>query len=190
MRHCRGPSGKVFTAALPRPSNTAFASRPKPNPSCSRIICCRRGLSLELSNICKGPVSRAIERSANTEAIAHLTRALELLRSSDDAQQKRAQFRSEALLSQAMIARYGYAAQKTRNVLLHARTLIEESTEPRISLPSYMGYGLPTTSEAMRPSSVPRLWSFLLRRNGRAIRQPCASATESRHHATDNGGIP
>ena len=59
---------------------------------------------------------RAIERSANAEAIAHLTRALELLRSSDDAQLKRAQFRLEALLSHAMIARYGYAAQKTRNV--------------------------------------------------------------------------
>jgi class 3 adenylate cyclase/DNA-binding response OmpR family regulator/predicted ATPase len=73
---------------------------------------------------------RAIERSANTEAIAHLTRALELLRSSDDAQLKRAQFRLEALLSHAMIARYGYAAQKTRNVLLHASALIEESTEP------------------------------------------------------------
>ena len=73
---------------------------------------------------------RAIERSANAEAIAHLTRALELLHSIGEAQQKRAQFRSEALLSQAMIARYGYAAQKTRDVLQHARTLIEESTEP------------------------------------------------------------
>jgi class 3 adenylate cyclase/DNA-binding response OmpR family regulator/predicted ATPase len=73
---------------------------------------------------------RAIERSANIEAIAHLTRALELLRSIGEAQQKPAQFRSEALLSQAMIARYGYAAQNTRDVLQHARTLIEESTEP------------------------------------------------------------
>jgi class 3 adenylate cyclase/DNA-binding response OmpR family regulator/predicted ATPase len=73
---------------------------------------------------------RAIERSANAEAIAHLMRALELLRSSDDTQHKNARFRLEALLSQAMIARYGYAAQKTRDVLLHASTLIEETTEP------------------------------------------------------------
>jgi class 3 adenylate cyclase/DNA-binding response OmpR family regulator/predicted ATPase len=73
---------------------------------------------------------RAIERSANAEAIAQLTRALELLRSIDDARHRSAQFRLEALLSQAMIARYGYAAQKTRDVLLHASTLIEESTEP------------------------------------------------------------
>jgi class 3 adenylate cyclase/DNA-binding response OmpR family regulator/predicted ATPase len=73
---------------------------------------------------------RAIERSANAEAIAHLTRALELLRSIGDAQHRSAQFRLEALLSQALIARYGYAAQKTRDVLLHASTLIEESTEP------------------------------------------------------------
>jgi predicted ATPase len=36
----------------------------------------------------------------------------------------------EALLSQAMIARYGYAGQKTRDALLRARTLIEESTDP------------------------------------------------------------
>jgi class 3 adenylate cyclase/DNA-binding response OmpR family regulator/predicted ATPase len=73
---------------------------------------------------------RAIERSANAEAIAHLTRALEVLRASDDVQQRRVQFQLEALLSQAMIARYGYAAQRTRDVLVHARTLIEESTEP------------------------------------------------------------
>jgi predicted ATPase len=72
----------------------------------------------------------AIARSANAEAIAHLTRALELLPAVDDsAERKRARFSLEAMLSQAMIARYGYAAPKTRDALLKASTLIEESTE-------------------------------------------------------------
>jgi len=73
---------------------------------------------------------RAMARSANTEAIAHLTHALELLPSvHDSVERKRARFPLEAMLSQAMIARYGYAAPKTRDALLKAITLIEESTE-------------------------------------------------------------
>ena len=110
----------------------------------------------------------AIERSANAEAIAHLMRALELLRSSDDTQHKNARFRLEALLSQAMIARYGYAAQKTRDVLLHASTLIEETTEPSDKFAVL--YGLWAShyvgGEAAKQRSSAA--EFLLRRNGRA----------------------
>jgi predicted ATPase len=74
---------------------------------------------------------RAIGRSANVEAIGHLTRALELLHSSNDSlQRKRTQFPLEVMLSQATIARYGYAAPTTRETLLRARTLIDDSTEP------------------------------------------------------------
>src|SRR5262249_339486 len=73
---------------------------------------------------------RAMARSANTEAIAHLTHALELLPSvHDSVERRRARFPLEAMLSQAMIPRYGYAAPKTRDALLKAITLIEESTE-------------------------------------------------------------
>ena len=74
---------------------------------------------------------RSIEHSANAEAIGHLTRALELLHSSHDSlERKRAQFPLEVMLSQAMIARYGYAAPRTRETLLRARTLIDDFTEP------------------------------------------------------------
>ena len=83
---------------------------------------------------------RAIERSANAEAIGHLTRALELLQSSHDSpQSKRAQFSVEAMLGQAMIARYGYAAPRTRQTLLRARTLIDDSTNPSHKFPVLYG---------------------------------------------------
>ena len=74
---------------------------------------------------------RSIERSANAEAIGHLTRALELLQlRPDNPQRKRAAFPLEAMLSQAMIASYGYTAPSTRETLRRARALIDDSTDP------------------------------------------------------------
>src|SRR4029077_6602842 len=48
----------------------------------------------------------------------------------DYPQRKGAAFPLEALLSQAMIASYGYTAGSTRETLLRARALIDESTDP------------------------------------------------------------
>ena len=73
---------------------------------------------------------RAIEHSANVEAIGHLTRALELLRLTPDGpERERSRFVLELTLSQAMIAHYGYAARATRETLMRARTLINHSKE-------------------------------------------------------------
>jgi predicted ATPase/class 3 adenylate cyclase/DNA-binding response OmpR family regulator len=72
---------------------------------------------------------RSIEQSANVEAIGHLTRALELMEALPDTpERKRATFLVEVMLGQAMIAAYGYAAPKTRQTLLRARTLIDDTT--------------------------------------------------------------
>ena len=72
---------------------------------------------------------RSIEQSANAEAIGHLTRALELLQALPETpERKRATFLVEVMLGQAMIAAYGYAAPKTRQTLLRARTLIDDTT--------------------------------------------------------------
>ena len=74
---------------------------------------------------------RSIERSANADAILYLTRALELLQSRpDNPQRKDAAFPLEVMLSQAMIASYGYTARSTRETLLRARALIDDSTDP------------------------------------------------------------
>jgi predicted ATPase len=73
---------------------------------------------------------RSIERSANAEAIGHLTQALQLLQSRPDSpQRKRTAFALEVMLSQAMIASYGYAAPKLREALLRARALMDDSTD-------------------------------------------------------------
>jgi len=73
---------------------------------------------------------RAIERSANAEAIGHLKRGLELLQSlPDDLEHKQLALEFEVMLGQAMIAGRGYAAPETTEILLRAKKLITESTE-------------------------------------------------------------
>ncbi len=69
---------------------------------------------------------RAIQHSANAEAIGHLTRALESLRSlpGSTARQQSA-LELQALRAQAMIAMRGYAAPQTKQALLQAKALIE-----------------------------------------------------------------
>jgi predicted ATPase/class 3 adenylate cyclase len=74
---------------------------------------------------------RAILRSANVEAISHLKRALELFQSLFDHQAgAHKALELVVLLSQAMIAGRGYAAAETKEILLQAKALIDESTDP------------------------------------------------------------
>jgi predicted ATPase/DNA-binding response OmpR family regulator/class 3 adenylate cyclase len=74
---------------------------------------------------------RAIERSANAEAIRHLTGALESLQSlSESPERKRAALELQVMLGQAMIVDRGYAAPETRETLLRAKTLIDDLTDP------------------------------------------------------------
>jgi predicted ATPase/class 3 adenylate cyclase/DNA-binding response OmpR family regulator len=69
---------------------------------------------------------RAIEQSANAEATAHLTHALELLQSvPEKAERKSTALELEVMVSQAMIAGYGYAAPETREALLRAKALTD-----------------------------------------------------------------
>jgi DNA-binding response OmpR family regulator/class 3 adenylate cyclase/predicted ATPase len=73
---------------------------------------------------------RAIEHSANAEAIGQLTWALELLQLvPENAERKRAALGIEVMLGQAMIAGRGYAAPETTETLLRAKTLIDDLTE-------------------------------------------------------------
>jgi class 3 adenylate cyclase/DNA-binding response OmpR family regulator/predicted ATPase len=72
---------------------------------------------------------RAIEHSANAEAIRHLTSAIESLRSLPESpERKSAALESEVMLAQAMIADRGYAATATRETLLRAKMLIDDLT--------------------------------------------------------------
>jgi DNA-binding response OmpR family regulator/class 3 adenylate cyclase/predicted ATPase len=74
---------------------------------------------------------RTIERSANAEAVRHLTQALQLLQSRPEGPaRRRVALGLEVMLSQAMIAGYGYAARETAEALLRAKDLIDDSTEP------------------------------------------------------------
>ena len=71
---------------------------------------------------------RAIQRSANVEAISHLRRALQLLQSLPDDRGRTLELL--VLLVQAKISGRGYAAAETNEVLLQAKALIDESIDP------------------------------------------------------------
>jgi predicted ATPase len=74
---------------------------------------------------------RAIERSANAEAIGHLTGALGLLQSLPNSpERKQTRLDLKVMMAQALIASHGYAAPSTRRILLQAKELIDESTCP------------------------------------------------------------
>ncbi|MBX9700862.1 MAG: AAA family ATPase [Acetobacteraceae bacterium] len=74
---------------------------------------------------------RAIERSANAEAIGQLLQALDLLEGLPEGPSRAAKALAlEVTLGQAMIANLGYAAQATKDVLQRARTHINASTAP------------------------------------------------------------
>jgi class 3 adenylate cyclase/DNA-binding response OmpR family regulator/predicted ATPase len=73
---------------------------------------------------------RAIERSANAEAIRHLQRAIDMVRSLPDSPERRhLALGWEVMLGQAMIADRGYAAPETKKVLLQAKALFNDLTD-------------------------------------------------------------
>jgi class 3 adenylate cyclase/predicted ATPase len=73
---------------------------------------------------------RSIQRSANSEAIGHLERALELLKSLPQSpEHTRVACGLELMLGQAMIGGRGYAAPETKQALLRAKALMDQSTE-------------------------------------------------------------
>jgi len=89
------------------------------------------GLSEQAIEYLRIAGQRAIERSANAEAIGHLKHALGLLESLPaGGQRTRVAFELETMLAQALIAGRGYAATETKETLLRARALLDDSTEP------------------------------------------------------------
>jgi DNA-binding response OmpR family regulator/class 3 adenylate cyclase/predicted ATPase len=88
------------------------------------------GLSVRAISYLRKAGQRAIERSANSEAVRHLTQALKLLQSHPDGSaRKRRALELEVMLSQALIAGYGYAARETAEVLLRAKSHIDDQTD-------------------------------------------------------------
>jgi predicted ATPase len=89
------------------------------------------GLTAKAIEYLRKAAQRAIERSANTEAIAHLTDGIKLLQSvPENAERKRTALRLQVMLGQAMIAGYGYAAPETKETLQRARAFIDDLTDP------------------------------------------------------------
>jgi DNA-binding response OmpR family regulator/class 3 adenylate cyclase/predicted ATPase len=89
------------------------------------------GLNERGINYLRKAGQRMIEQSANAEAINQLTRALRLVRLLEETPERSTlELDLEVMLGQAMIASRGYAAMETKEVLLRARVLIDDSTDP------------------------------------------------------------
>jgi DNA-binding response OmpR family regulator/class 3 adenylate cyclase/predicted ATPase len=78
---------------------------------------------------------RTIERSANADAIRHLSQALELLQLRPEGPARTdAALALEVMLTQAMIAGHGYAAPETAEILLRAKAHINDLSDPGMKL--------------------------------------------------------
>ena len=88
----------------------------------------------------QGAGQRAIERSANTEAIIHLKRGLELLKSLPNTPQRAKQELSmQNTLGTPIVASQGYGAQEVANIYDHARELCLELGDNGQLLPALRG---------------------------------------------------
>jgi DNA-binding response OmpR family regulator/class 3 adenylate cyclase/predicted ATPase len=84
----------------------------------------------EATEYLRRAAQRAIEQSANAEAISHLTWALSLLQLlPESAKHLREALQLQTMLAQAMIAMRGYAAPQTRAALVRARSLIGDRAD-------------------------------------------------------------
>src|SRR5262245_7245090 len=89
------------------------------------------GLILRAVDYLRKAGQRAIQHSAQTEAIGHLKNALALLQSLPvDAAHAQMALELEVMLGQALTASRGYAAPETKKTLLRAKMLIDDRTDP------------------------------------------------------------
>jgi class 3 adenylate cyclase/predicted ATPase len=102
--------------------------------------CAQAGLNRKAIEYLRLAGQRAIERSANPEAIGHLKRALEMLHSLPaDFEHAQVALKLEVMLAQAMIAGRGYSSPETMKVLLRAKKLITEATETSLRFTIFYG---------------------------------------------------
>jgi len=107
-----------------------FADLAQAQPQLMAHHLAQAGLTERAIDYLQSAGQRANEGSANTEAVGHLKLALELLHSiPEKPEHKRKALQLQTMLAQAMIAGRGYAAPETREVLLQAKALTDESTE-------------------------------------------------------------
>ncbi len=83
----------------------------------------------------------AFRRSAAAEAIGHLTKSIDLVRSlPESGAQAERELHLQTMLGQACIARYGYAAPETAAAFARARDLVEAVGDIQQQFPVLYGY--------------------------------------------------
>ena len=131
MKACCAASASSFTTEIAGVLKEQFAETIEQQPELMAHHLLQAGLIEPAIDYLQKAGQRAIQRSATTEAIGHLKHALELLHSlPKHPERARTELELQVMLGQAMIAGRGYAAAETKEVLLRAKSLIDECTIP------------------------------------------------------------
>ena len=141
---------------MPRSWRSDFPRPPRPSPNCWPITTPRRASAEQAIPYWQRAGQRAIERSANLEAISHLTKGLELLKTLPDTPERlQHELDLQITLGQALTVTKGYAAPEVGHTYARARELCQQVGETPQLFPVLRG-----------------LWNFyLIRRELRTARE-------------------
>ena len=102
----------------------------RPSPSCWRITIRRPALLAQAIPYWQRAGQRALERSANLEAVAHLTQGLEVLAALPDTPERAQQeLALQTTLGPALVATKGFAAPEVLHAYARARELCQQAGE-------------------------------------------------------------
>ena len=138
--HCSGALGSSTTSVLRRSWRSSFPKPPRPNPELLAHHYTEAGLSVLAIRYWQRAGQRAIQRSANIEAISHLTQGLEVLKTlPDTAEHTQQELALQVALGPALLVTKGHAALELEQPYTQARELCQQHGErPRV-LPGAAG---------------------------------------------------
>ena len=119
---------------------SAFRKSRKPNRQSSDIITTEAGLGEQAIVFWQKAGQRAVERSANLEAIAHLTKALEILKTQPETTARdRQELVLQTTVGVPLIAVKGFAAPEVQGAYARAHQLCQQVDDTPQLFPALFG---------------------------------------------------
>ena len=153
LQACPDPGGGLSVVAdehaatatisrLPRCWRRVSRDGSRRSPNCWRITTPRRACSAQAVPYWQRAGQRAVERSAYVEAISHLTKGLEVLKTLPDTPERTQQeLDLQIALGPALMATKGYAAPEVDSAYARARELCQQVGETPQLFPVLLGTG-------------------------------------------------
>jgi predicted ATPase len=149
-----------------------FPERVRTQPEMIAHRLAQAGRPEEAIDYLRMAAQRAIEQSANAEAISHLAGALSMLQLlPESTKHLRAALQLQTMLAQAMIAMRGYAAPQTREALVRARSLVSDRADCPARLAILYGLWAASYVGVCHPTNYRRRASSLQKQNSGATQR-------------------